>query len=186
MAIDLHNKPISPNSTGSLRLQFRNQRLLVTAIFPVELHKQQKNGGIKHRVAGPSANAVAPSFQNVKRKQPKMAEYVADKKSHLAIEDEREAGGRNPDGGQEPVAVDEEMEERGGENGQDLKRLRKFEPEEGSEDEDGLAEEVEEGQAAAAEDGEEGAEEVEESGEVENVGPEEHAPGGARAEWETE
>lgn len=95
----------------------------IATIFLVELHEQQKNGGIKHRVADPSANAIAPAFQNVKQKHPKMAEQVAGKQSRLAIEYEPEARGQEPDGRQEPVAVDEEIEEGGRENREDLKRL---------------------------------------------------------------
>ncbi|KAK1554759.1 hypothetical protein Q3G72_016903 [Acer saccharum] len=45
---------------------------------------------------------------------------------------------------------------------------------------------VEESELPVSEDGEERTEEVEEPGEIENVRPEEDAPGGARAKWETE
>lgn len=83
-------------------------------IFQVELHKQHKNGRIKHGITGASTNAIAPTFQNVKRKHPKMAEQVAEKQSHLTIKDERETECQNSDGGQEPVAVDEKVEESGG------------------------------------------------------------------------
>lgn len=47
-------------------------------------------------------------------------------------------------------------------------------------------EETKESEFPSAEDGEECAEEVEETREVENVGPEEHAPAGASAEREAQ
>lgn len=68
----------------------------------------------------------------------------------------------------------------------DLERLGEFEPEERHADEDGVVEEVEEREAAAPQNGEVGAEDVEETREVKRVGPEEHAPRGARPDRETQ
>lgn len=111
----------------------------------------------------------------MQQQHPDMAEDVTSKQQNLAIHNDRKASAREPDCDPEPVTVDDGVDQRGGQNGDDLERLGEFKPEEGHKYENGPVKEVGEGQSATAEDGDEGAKELEESREVEDVRPEEDA-----------
>ncbi|KAI3412342.1 Hexosyltransferase [Psidium guajava] len=152
----------------------------------VEVQEQHQDRAVQHRVEHPRADPVAPALGQVQRQNADVAHQVAPQEHDLAVRDEREARDGQPDGGPEAVPVHGGVDERGREDGEDLERLRVLEPEEGDASEGGVVEELRGGEAAAAEDGEEGAEHVEEAGEVEGVGPEEDAAGGAGAEREAE
>lgn len=115
-----------------------------------------------------------------------MANQVASEQNSLAIHHKREASSGQPYGGPEPVPINHGVDQSGQQYRQDLERLRKLQPDEGHEDENGLVEEREKRQLSAAKNGEECAEQVEEAGEVEDVGPEEDSPRGTRAEGEAE
>lgn len=121
----------------------------------IKLDEEQKNGGIEHRIEEPSPNSVAAAFEKLQQENPNVASQVASKQNHLAIDHERETRAGQPDSDPEPIPINHRVEQTGGEYGQDLERLRKLEPQEGHEDEDGLVEEVEEGQPPAAENCEE-------------------------------
>lgn len=152
----------------------------------VEVQEQHQDRAVEDRVEHPRADPVASALDQVQRQHSEMAYQVATQERDLAVRDEREARDGKPDGGPEPVAIHGGVDERGREDGEDLERLGELEPEEGDASEGRVVEELREGEAAAAEDGEEGAEHVEEAGEVENVGPEEDATGGAGAEREAQ
>ena len=115
-----------------------------------------------------------------------MANQVAAKQNDLAVDDEWEARAGQPNRGPEAVPVNHGVQQRRQQNRENLKRLRKLEPEEAHEDQDRVVEETKESEFPSTEDSEECAEEVEETREVENVGPEEHAPAGARAQREAQ
>ncbi|KAK9164072.1 hypothetical protein Syun_004974 [Stephania yunnanensis] len=152
----------------------------------VEIQYKKQNGSVQNRVEHPGPNPITPTLVKMQQQHPNVAHQVAPQHHNLAIDNERKASTPQSDPNPEPVPVDDAVEESGAKYRHDLKRLGEFEPEEGHADEDGLVEESEEGEVPAAEDGEECAEEVEEAGEVEEVGPEEDAAGGAGAEWEAE
>lgn len=148
--------------------------------------EEEQDGGVEDGIEDPSPDPVAPTFEDVKEKDPEVAHEVARQRRDLAVHDEREPRRPHPDLRPEPVPVHDGVDERGGQDREHLERLGEFEPQKGHADEDALVEELEGIDPAVAEDGEEGAEQVEEAGEVEGVGPEEHAAHGARAEREAE
>lgn len=79
-----------------------------------------------------------------------VARHIASEERDLAVEDEGKARAGQAYGGPEAVGVNEGVDEGGEEDGQDLKGLREFQPEEGSESGDGVVQEVEKRQPAAS------------------------------------
>ncbi|KAK9948687.1 hypothetical protein M0R45_004252 [Rubus argutus] len=139
----------------------------------VEVQEEQENDSVEHRVETPSADSVTAAFHEMHQQNPNMAGHIAAQKQHLAVDHEGEAGPGQPDCDPDPVRVHNRIHQRGGEDGQHLKRLRKLEPHERHESEDGVVEELEGDQFAASENREECADHVEESGDVVHVRPEE-------------
>ncbi|GER31020.1 P-loop containing nucleoside triphosphatehydrolases superfamily protein [Striga asiatica] len=141
------------------------------AVHPnIEIQKQETNRGVENRIENPGTDPIAPALDEVQEEHADVAHQIAPQQRHLAADDEREAGGGKSDRRPEPIAVDGGAGER----------------QEGGDDRGGVGEEVGEGQSPAAGGGDEGAEGVREPGEVEGVGPEEDAAGGAGAEGEAE
>lgn len=121
------------------------------------------------------------------RKHPSVRHEITNHENQLTIHHERRehrTGQTEP--GPESVAVNHRVNQRGRQNGENLVRLRELEPEERREGHGWVAEELRHGESPATKDGEDRAEHVEEPREVEHVGPEEDAAGGACAERETE
>lgn len=152
----------------------------------VELQEEQQNRTIQHGIEAPGPNAVATPFEQVQQKHHKMANQVADKQHHLAVHHKRKARSGQPYLDAEPVPINYGVEQGGEKYCQDLEWLGELKPEKWHDDQNRLVEEREHREPSAAEDGEERAQKVEEAREVEGVGPEEDASGGARAEGEAE
>ncbi|KAK8601246.1 hypothetical protein V6N12_051087 [Hibiscus sabdariffa] len=72
----------------------------------VEIEEQTKYYAVEDRIESPSSHSIAPTFDKMEEKDPKMADQVAGQKHHLAIHHEREAGARQPNGGPESVPVE--------------------------------------------------------------------------------
>lgn len=84
-----------------------------------------------------------------------MADHIAAQQHHLAIHHERETRASQPDFSPESVSVHDGVNQRGEEDGENLKRLREFEPEEGHENQNRIVEKFEEGKLPTADYGDE-------------------------------
>lgn len=115
-----------------------------------------------------------------------MQNQVASQKKYLAVHHEWRARARQSDRRPKSIPIHHRVHQRHRQYRWDLKRLRELQPQVRHAQENRLVQHLEQRQPPPPEDREVGAEEVEEAGEVEDVGPEEDAAGGAGPEGKAE